>query len=277
MGSWFSKEKSPKVVLITGASAGIGKDAAKLLIERGHIVYGAARRVTHMQDLVDLGGHALEMDVTDEAQVKEGIKKIYKDQGKIDVLVNNAGYGCYGSVEDISMQDARNEMDVNLFGLAFATKQVIPHMRTQKSGTIINISSVGGKIYTPFGAWYHASKAALEGFSDCLRLELKQFNVNVVVVEPGGIETEFGDVLVQPLVERSKGGPYENAVGAFVKNFGHVSLSPAMTVAKKIATAVEAKYPKRRYVVGLDAKFLMFIRSWFGDTVFDFIMLSMMK
>ena len=182
----------PQVILITGASSGMGKDAAMHLINQGHIVYGAARRVSNMADIVEKGGHALELDVTNPEQVKSVADKIIEEQGRIDVLVNNAGYAVYGAVEDVSAEDAKRQFDVNLFGLAEMTKAVLPYMRKSKSGKIINISSMGGKMYTPLGAWYHATKHALEGWSDCLRLELKQFGIDVVVIEPGGIATEFG-------------------------------------------------------------------------------------
>ena len=180
-----------QIILITGASSGMGKETALRLIAEGHIVYGAARRVEKMLDLVEAGGHVLLMDVTDQAQVQAGIDRIIAEQGRIDVLVNNAGYGSYGSVEETPIDDARRQFDVNLFGLARLTQLVIPHMRERQSGKIINISSVGGKIYTPLGAWYHATKHALEGWSDCLRLELKPFGIDVVIVEPGLIE--FGE------------------------------------------------------------------------------------
>lgn len=142
-----------QVILITGASSGIGKATALKLIADGHIVYGAARRVANMQDLVDAGGHAIALDVCKEDQIVEAVKRIMDEQKKIDVLINNAGYAVYGSVEDTTMDDARRQFEVNIFGVARLTKEVLPIMRRQQSGKIINISSVGGKIYTPFGAW----------------------------------------------------------------------------------------------------------------------------
>ena len=169
-----------KVIIVTGASSGIGKATALQLIKERHIVYGAARRVEKMQDLVSDGGKFIAMDVTNHNQVHSQIGKIIADEGKIDVLINNAGYAVYGPVEEINYEQAKRQFDVNLFGLAEVTKAVLPTMREHKSGTIINISSVGGKIYTPLGAWYHATKHALEGWSDCLRLELKQFGIDVV-------------------------------------------------------------------------------------------------
>jgi NADP-dependent 3-hydroxy acid dehydrogenase YdfG len=159
-----------KVILVTGASSGIGKATAQQLIKEGHIVYGAARRIEKMKDLEESGGHAIQMDVIKEQEVKACADRIIKEQGRIDVLVNNAGYAVYGPVENVDLEDARRQFEVNIFGLAAITKEVLPYMREAKSGTIINISSIGGKIYTPLGAWYHATKHALEGWSDCLRI-----------------------------------------------------------------------------------------------------------
>lgn len=198
-----------KVILVTGASSGMGFESAMELIKQGHTVYCAARRIDKMKPLVDAGGHAIAMDVSEHNSVVAGVKRIVSEQGRIDVLWNNAGYAIYGSVEDVSIEEARKQFEVNLFGLADLTKEVIPVMRNQKSGLIINTSSIGGKIYSPLGAWYHATKHALEGWSDCLRLELQQFNINVVILEPGAIITEFFDVMLQPMIERSKGGPYQ--------------------------------------------------------------------
>ena len=164
-----------KVILITGASSGMGKESALTLLKQGHIVYGAARRKGKMQELVDLGGHALPLDVQDHGAAAGVVEQIIGENGRIDVLVNNAGYAIYGAVEETSIEDARRQFEVNLFGVAALTNAVLPHMRTQGSGAIINVSSMGGRMYTPLGAWYHATKYALEGWSDCLRLELKQF------------------------------------------------------------------------------------------------------
>ena len=169
-----------KVILITGASSGIGKDTALSLIKEGHIVYGAARRLEMMQDIVQAGGHAIKMDILNNEDVDKAVDRVISEHKRIDVLVNNAGYGLWGAVETISIDEAKRQFDVNIFGLAYLTKKVIPLMRNQKSGKIINMSSMGGKVYTPFGAWYHATKYALEGWSDCLRIELKSFGIDVI-------------------------------------------------------------------------------------------------
>jgi short-subunit dehydrogenase len=271
-----------KVIVITGASSGIGKETALTLINEGHIVYGAARRVEQMKDLTKTGGFALKLDVTDQNQVKNCVKQVMDEQGRIDVLVNNAGYGLYGAVEDLSIEDAKRQFDVNIFGLASITKEVLPHMRAQKSGKIINISSMGGKIYTPLGAWYHATKHALEGWSDCLRIELKQFGIDVVVVEPGAIATEFGDVLYEPMLKNSGSGPYKNMAEAMAKTTKESyekkgAASPPSVIADVISKAISSGKPKTRYVAGKMAKPMMFIRKYLGDRVFDKALLSQIK
>ncbi len=196
-----------KVILITGASSGIGKDTALNLIKEGHIVYGAARRISKMKDIVEAGGHSIKMDILSNEDIDRAVDQVISEQNRIDVLVNNAGYGLWGAVETISIDEAKRQFDVNIFGLAYLTKKVIPLMRNQKSGKIINMSSMGGKVYTPFGAWYHATKYALEGWSDCLRIELKDFGIDVILIEPGVIKTEFQDVMMDSTVERSIGTP----------------------------------------------------------------------
>jgi len=273
---------SKKVILITGASSGMGLETALRLTKDGHIVYGAARRIEKMQPLVDAGGQAISMDVTKDEQVKAGVEQILLEQGKIDVLIYNAGYRSYCSVEETPIADARRQFDVNLFGLASLTQLVIPHMREQESGKIINISSMGGKIYTPLGAWYHATKHAPEGWSDCLRLELKQFNIDVVVIEPGIIATEFGDVMIEPMLERSGSGPYSRLAQSVAKTTRESyekegAASPPSVIAGAIVKAISSGKPKTRYVAGKLAKPLIFIRQFLGDRIFDKAVMSQVK
>jgi NAD(P)-dependent dehydrogenase (short-subunit alcohol dehydrogenase family) len=274
MGNFFSKPES-KVILITGASAGIGKESALTLIKRGHIVYGAARRVDKMQDLVQAGGHAIGLDVTNEQQVKDAVKRIIKEQGRIDVLVNNAGFGVNGAVEDLSIEDARRQFEVNLFGLASMTKEVLPHMRKVRKGTIVNVSSVAGKIYNPFSAWYVASKHALEGWSDCLRLELRLFNIKVAIIEPGIIRTEIFDVAQPPVPKDSPYATYRPKHSDLIKLVEKQGSHPSV-IANVITMASESVNPKRRYVAGAGATLFLFMRSWLGDCFFDFFMGRMM-
>ncbi len=274
--------KNNKVALVTGASSGIGKATAKQLLKDGLVVYVAARRLEQMQDLETLGAKALKMDITYNEDVKRVVNTIIEEQGKVDVLVNNAGYAIYGAVEDTSIEDARRQFEVNLFGLARLTQLILPHMRKQKSGRVINVSSVGGKIYTPLGAWYHATKHALEGWSDALRIELKQFNIDVVIVEPGVIKTEFGDVMTNPMLERSGNGAYADLAKkieqATYETYGKKgNYSPPSVIANAISKAVKAKKPKTRYVAGKLAKPLLFVRKWVSDRTFDKVIMSQVK
>ncbi|GAA1752158.1 oxidoreductase [Agromyces humatus] len=179
---------------MTGASSGIGEQTALELLRRGFTVYGAARRVDRMSALVDAGGHAIAMDVTDDASVRAAVDRIDSEQGRIDVLVNNAGYGSYGALEDVPIGEARRQFEVNVFGLARITQLVLPGMRARRSGAIVNISSIGGRIYEPLGAWYHATKFAVEGLSDSLRVELEPHGIRVVVIQPGAIRTEWNGI-----------------------------------------------------------------------------------
>ena len=270
-----------KVILITGASSGIGKDTALSLIKEGHIVYGAARRLKMMQDIIQAGGHAIKMDILKDRNIDDVVNQIINEQNRIDILINNAGYGLWGAVETISIDEAKRQFDVNIFGLAYLTKKIIPFMREQKSGKIINMSSMGGKVYTPFGAWYHATKYALEGWSDCLRIELKSFGIDVILIEPGVIKTEFQDVMMDSTVERSIGTPYEKKLKALEKATQEMYArgigSPPSTITKLLIKAINSHNPKRRYVGGLFAKPMLFIKKWFGDKMYEKAIMSQIK
>lgn len=270
-----------KVILITGASSGMGKESAKKLIQQGHKVYTAARRIDLMKDLSAMGGFPIKMDICNEADVENAVAGIIKKEGKIDVLWNNAGYGLYGSVEDVPLEEAKKQFEVNLFGLASITQKVIPHMRKAKSGTIINTSSMGGKMYMPLGAWYHASKHALEGWSDCLRLDLKSFNIQVVILEPGAIESEWGGIMTDNMNKFSGKGVYSTMAhkitGAMKKMNEKGDFSKASVIADTISEIVASRNPKTRYRVGKWAKPLVWMRIFLGDKMFDKIAMSQIK
>ena len=183
-----------KIAFITGASSGIGEETANSLLVAGYTVYAGARRVDRMQPLAKAGAHLLALDVTDDASLTSAVETILRETGRIDVLVNNAGYGSYGALEDVPLEEARRQFDVNIFGLARLIQLVLPTMRAQRSGRIVNISSVGGKLGEPFGSWYHATKFALEGLSDSLRMELHQFGIGVIVIQPGAIISEWNGI-----------------------------------------------------------------------------------
>jgi short-subunit dehydrogenase len=267
-----------KVILITGASSGMGKETAKKLIVEGHVVYTVARRIDQMQDLREMGGFPIQMDITNEGDIQNVVDTIIQKEGKIDVLWNNAGYGLFGSVEDVPVKDARQQFEVNLFGLAAITQKVVPYMRKANTGTIINTSSMGGKMYTPMGAWYHATKHALEGFSDCLRLELKQFNINVVILEPGIIATEFGDVMLENISKHSSKGAYasitEKLMAATKKMYDKGTGSKPAVIADTVSKIVNTANPRTRYRVGLYAKPMVWLRIYLGDKLFDKIVMS---
>jgi NAD(P)-dependent dehydrogenase (short-subunit alcohol dehydrogenase family) len=266
-------DQTPKVALVTGGSSGIGECTVRELLDAGFVVYTVARRVDRMQPLAEQGAHVFAMDVTDDASMVAGIDRIIAEQGRIDVLVNNAGYGSYGAVEDVPIEEARRQFDVNVFGLARLTQLVTPHLRAQGSGRIINISSIGAKFYEPFGAWYHATKFAVEGFSDCLRMELKPFGIDVVMIEPGPIITEWNEIARDSLLERSGGtdyGRYAKRAHRVLTEFdkpGRASRPEA--VARKIRKAATSRRPAARYPVGRGARMITGSRDHLPDRVFD--------
>lgn len=269
-----------KVVLVTGASSGMGKEGALRLLKEGHVVYGAARNLDQMQDIVEAGGHALAIDVTDGRTVTEGVASMLAEQGRIDVLWNNAGYSVAGAVEDVAIEDARRQFEVNLFGVAALTKAVLPQMRARKSGRIINTTSVGGKVFTPLNAWYHASKFALEGWSDCLRIELAPFGIDVVVLEPGGIKTDFGASMYKPMLERSKGGAYEEFTGRMVHAYekyysaDNKTLSHPSVIAEAVVRIIASESPRTRYAVGYMANTAIWMRRLLSDRMFERLIMS---
>jgi NAD(P)-dependent dehydrogenase (short-subunit alcohol dehydrogenase family) len=274
-------DRRKKTALVTGASSGMGKEIAKRLIKDGFQVFVAARNVDKMDDLVKLGAKALRMDVAREAEIKATVDAILKEVDGIDVLVNNAGFGLYGPVEDVSIEEARYQFEVNLFGAARLTQLLLPKMREKRTGTIVNITSMGGKIYTVLGAWYHATKHALEGWSDCLRLELAPFGIKVVIVEPGLIETGFGDVVANGLLKRSGSGPYAKLTQAVAKStrdaYGKGRGTDPSVIADVVSRAVKESKPNTRYVAGKYAKPMIKIREWFGDRMFDRVIMSQMR
>ncbi|PAP76662.1 oxidoreductase [Rubrivirga marina] len=268
---------SKQVILVTGASSGIGLATAEALLERGHTVYGAARRVDRMAHLGARGGHALALDVTDDASMEAAVQTILDAEGRVDALVNNAGYGSYGAVEEVPIDEARRQFEVNLFGLARMIQLVLPSMRAQKSGTIVNVSSMGGKVYFPLGAWYHATKHALEGFSDSLRMELAEHGVDVVIVEPGAIRTEWSDIAQDHMDETSGSGPYADLTAKMTRLFEGSEGSPPTVIADVIVEAVEADSPKTRYVAGANARALLTARALLPDRAFDTLLRSQLK
>lgn len=275
-GIILSQDKQ-KVVLITGTALGIGKSTAEYLIDKGHIVYGGDILIEENLYLNDIGGTALEMDVTNQNHIDDSVKKIISEEGRIDVLVNNAGLGVYGAIEDVSMEDIYYQYDVNLFGLARVTKAVLPYMREKKSGTIINISSVLGETYGPLAGWYLSTKHALEGWSDALRVELKKFDIDVVIVQPGAINTNFSNVTKTYIDKYRENSPYQHLYGEPITDTGNEILSnqsDPIVIAKVINKAIDARNPKTRYAAGAYSRIGIFLRKIMTDKMFDRFILS---
>jgi len=264
---------SKSVALVTGASSGIGRATAQRLAALGFTVHAAARRVERMSDLADHGIHVESLDVTDDGSMVTVVDKIMSEHGRIDILVNNAGYGSYGAVEDVPIAEARRQFDVNLFGLARLTQLVLPHMRAQRDGYIVNISSMGGKIWEPLGGWYHAAKFAVEGLSDCLRAEVAEFGIKVVVVEPGSITSEWATISADNLEAISADTPYRGqakliARGLRKSDTSFLASEPEV-VAEAIGKAVQRTKPRTRYPVGGGARTFLFAHRVLTDRGFD--------
>ena len=260
-----------KVAIVTGASSGIGLVTASRLIEAGYKVYAGARRVERMQDLAKLGAVVKALDVTVAESIATFVTAVVEAEGRIDLLVNNAGYGSYGAVEDIPLMEARRQFEVNLFGLGAMTNATLPTMRAQKSGTIVHIGSVGGKLWSVLGGWYQASKYALEGLSDCTRNELRPFGINVVLIEPAGIKSEWRENVIDSIKQTSGSGPYKAIADAAIKFFdgaGSLEAEPEL-VAHVILKAAQSKRPKARYVVPGYAKMMLLTKVLLTDRMFD--------
>lgn len=262
-----------KTALVTGASSGIGEATARALAGLGYTVYGAARRLDRLQGLAPDGIRPLALDVTDDASMQAGVDRVVAETGRLDVLVNAAGYGAYGALEDVEVDEGRRQFEVNVFGAVRLTQLVLPRMREQRSGTVVNVTSMGGKICTPLGGWYHGTKFALEALSDCLRLEVAPFGIDVVVIEPGGIATEWGGIAAEHLETTSGAGAYGDQAAAVAASLRSEvtrerSSSPSV-VADAIGRAVSARRPRTRYAVGFGAKPLIAARRIATDRQFD--------
>lgn len=282
---------SQKVILLTGASSGIGRETALRLARQGHIVYGAARRLQLLEPLRAQGVRPLQLDVTDADSCRAAVQTVVQAEGHIDVLINNAGYGHFGAVEDVPLDEARRQLDVNLFGLARLTQLVLPHMRRQHHGRIINTSSIGGHFTSYLGAWYHVSKYAVEAFSDALRMELRPHGIDVVLIEPSSIRTPWGDIAAQHLEEVAQPLPSSSVssssseghtgaylsesrrTAAFIRRLWSSSLiSGPRVVTAAISSAVNARRPRARYVPGRFGRTLILLHTLLPTRLFDYLM-----
>jgi short-subunit dehydrogenase len=292
-----STRKGP--VLITGCSSGIGRAAALSLHQAGFTVYATARRTEALTDLSDRGLRTLALDVTDEESMTAAVATVEADAGAVAVLINNAGYGLYGPVEQLPMAEIRRQFETNFFGLVRLTQLVLPGMRRRGRGRILNVSSMGGRITLPGGAFYHASKYAVEALSDALRMEVAQFGIDVVLIEPGPVKTPWNDVAAGSLSTAAvpgaagdavAGAPagagaapdgdayreYKAAVGASFGRvqaglFGRLGSTPE-DIAKVITQAVTARRPRARYLINPVAKSLVTMNRVLPARAYDSVL-----
>lgn len=265
---------SQPVAIVTGASSGIGAVIAQTLVDDDWIVYAGARRVDRMAPLAQAGIHVHALDVTDDASMVAFVDRVLAEQGRIDALVNNAGYGSYGALEQVPIEEARRQVEVNVMGLARMTQLVLPSMRTAGRGRIVNISSIAAKLYQPMGSWYHATKYAVEGLSDALRLELAPLGIQVVLVEPGIIDTEWAAIAREHLLAASSAGPYADQASrmdATLSNVERQASSPSV-VGNAVHRALTARRPRIRYPVGRLAGITVLTRALLPDRAFDAVL-----
>jgi NAD(P)-dependent dehydrogenase (short-subunit alcohol dehydrogenase family) len=263
-----------KAVLITGCSTGIGRATADHLARSGLTVYASARRPESIEDLKQAGCRTLALDVTDEDSMRAAVTAVEEAEGAVGALVNNAGYSQSGALETISLDDVRRQFETNVFGLLRMCQLVLPGMRRQRHGRIVNVSSMGGKLTFPGGGIYHATKHAVEAISDALRFEVKGFGVDVSVIEPGLIKTNFAETAVRSVTHEE--GPYAefnsavsaSTAGAYEGPFGKLGGGPE-TVARAIEKAVTAERPRTRYPVTLSARFFLTQRALLPDRAWD--------
>ena len=241
-----------RTVLITGASSGIGKATAHLLLNQGWKVIAAARTTESMSDLRESGAEVLPLDISDIRSRQRLATQIHQKFGALDALVNNAGFGEVGPIETMPIQTAQNLFDVNVFGLIGLTQLLLPDMRKRGKGTVINLSSIAGRFVTPGAGWYGASKFAVEALSDALRLELHQFGIKVVIIEPGLIATHFETVAGQSMADAQRDPAWAPMMEKVEENWqkGFERASPADVVAETIQKALNARNPKARYRCG---------------------------
>ena len=266
-----------KVALVTGSSSGMGFTTAVMLARAGIHTYASMRNLKKSKTITDLANkenlplQVIQLDVNDDKSVKDAIAKIVTEKERIDVLVNNAGYGLFGSIEDVSIEEMKAQFETNFFGVMRVTQLVLPIMRKQKSGTIVNVSSVGGRISLPVLSAYNSTKFALEGLSESMSYELEPFGIKVVIIEPGVIRTNIMDSSIFAKKAQNPKSPYFSLIQKVESNFKSMmenKSSPPEEVAKVILGALTSKNPQLRYTVGDDAATMIQARVNMSDNEF---------
>lgn len=270
------------VILITGASSGIGYEAAQMLAAKGHKVYGAARRTERMEPLKAQGVMPIALDVTCDASAQEAVARVLREEGRVDVLINNAGYGELGPIETTTLENAQRQLDVNVLGLARMTQLVLPHMRRQNSGRIVNVASVAGHITFGFAGWYNASKYAVEALSDATRMEVRPYGIEVAIVEPGGVFSNWGVIAADGLRGASDGTVYAERAGRMANVFDMMYrrnpynlMTSAAKAAKHVCKAATSRRPKTRYAFGVGNASMRFLHAVLPDRWFDKIITTL--
>lgn len=267
-----------KVAIVTGASSGFGAVITKQLEQEGYYIYAMARRMELLEKLSSENVEAVKLDVTSTDEVNQAIEKIISAKGRIDLLVNNAGYGYYSTIEEAKIEDVQYQFDVNFFGIMRLTQAVLPHMRRQLYGMIINLSSVVGLIATPVTGYYSATKHAVEAFSDALRMETSQYGIKTVLIEPGIIKTEFDSTALSTLQNSHDNPAYDDMVDTSAKAIAkaYAKAPKASIMARTIHRIVNSRFTFKRYPVGWDAMGLIIIKRFFGDWLLDFLIKKQM-
>jgi len=263
-----------KTVLITGASGGIGKASAELFLKKGWKVIATARNLEKLNNLERNGATSHILDVTKPEDINNLITYIVNNNIEIDVLVNNAGFGQFGTIEETSLEKARLQFETNVFGVAAMCQKIVPLMRQSGKGRIINISSIAGKTSMPGGGWYAASKFALEAISDSLRWETKKFGIKVSLIEPGPIKTDFATNVNKTIVYDNT-GPYGKLIESLTGSTDNIKGGSALNCANKIYKAATKRNPKNRYLVTKEAFLIKFIITVLPPKIVDYFVIKM--
>ena len=280
-GSTQSAPTGP--VLVTGCSSGIGAATADFLVKAGHTVYATARRTETLRSLELAGARTLALDVTSEDSMAEAVRAVEAEHGRVGVLVNNAGYGEYGTIEEVELDRVRTMFETNVFGLSRMTQLVLPGMREAKAGRIVNIGSMGGRFTWPVGGYYHATKYAVEAITDALRNEVRPFGIHVSLIEPGLIRTRFEETaLTSDAAAVDESSPYAALLAASAQATAGGYANPRLaagpeSVARAVLKAIESSNPRSRYVITSAARAMIAARTIGGDRVWDGIVKQQFK